>query len=49
MQGVLKLEDTAKMLRGWKTDGVTCKVIEEKNVSDHRPLMMKIELLKSKK
>jgi endonuclease/exonuclease/phosphatase family metal-dependent hydrolase len=31
------------MLRGWKTDGLTCKVIEEKNVSDHRPLMMKIE------
>lgn len=32
------------LLRGWKTEGVTCKVIEEKNVSDHRPLKIVIEL-----
>ncbi len=34
------------LLRGLKTAGVTCEVIEEKNVSDHRPLKMVIEMLK---
>jgi len=32
------------MLRGWKTAGVKCKVIEEKNVSDHRPLKMMLNV-----
>jgi len=32
------------MLRGLKNEGLTCDVIEEKNVSDHRPLKMVMAL-----
>lgn len=32
------------LMRGWQTKGVNCKVIEEKNVSDHRPLRMVLPL-----
>jgi endonuclease/exonuclease/phosphatase family metal-dependent hydrolase len=32
------------ILRGLKTEGLTCDVIEEKNASDHRPLKMVMAL-----
>ena len=31
------------LLRGWDSKGLTCEVIEEKMVSDHRPIRMKLK------
>ena len=32
------------LLRGLETKGLTCEVIEEKVVSDHRPIRMKLKM-----
>jgi len=32
------------MLRGWDVKGLTCEVIQEKTVSDHSPIRMKLKL-----